>query len=412
MPGMAGRTEFDVLVIGAGPAGLGAAIGSARGGLSVAVLEKNDQPGKKLLLTGGGRCNLLVPESAAASLAKAYGRSGRFLIQALHAFNMGDFLAGLGLELEPDADGTAHVRGGAKRVLEALLAEAARLQVEIITGAAVESARKTEGGGFEVETARGIFAATRRLVIATGGMTYPATGSSGDGYGLAESFGHAVEPPRPALGALATAPCFPKLAGLSVPDARAELRAGGKALASRRGPLLFTHGGLSGPAALDLSLEMARAGAGCGAELAVDFAPGLSREELVAALVARARAETKRTMENSGLAALPVPARLAVELARRAGLDPRRRMAAFSLREFGALADAVKLLVLAVQEPPAVEEAMVTVGGVATKELDPRTLESRLVPGLRFAGELLAPAGSCGGYNLLMAFATGAAAGR
>ena len=401
----------DSIVLGAGPAGLAAAIASARKGLSVAVLEKNDRPGKKLLLTGGARANLLDPAAPALAALDAYGRSGRFLRQALAAFDFAGFLAGLGVETERDADGATFVRGGAKRLLEALLAEAERLKVEIVTGAAVRSACTREGGGFAVQSPRGEFAAARRLVIATGGMTYPATGSSGDGYALAESFGHGVEPPRPALGAMATSPAFPDLAGLSVRDARLELRERKKALAEARGPLLFTHEGVSGPAALNLSLEMIRLGLGPGAAASADLAPGLTRDELVTALVARARAETKRTLENSGLEGLPLPARLGVELARRAGLDPRRRMGSLSERDFSRLAAAVKGLALTVEALPGPEVAMVTVGGVATKDLGPRTMESRLVPGLRFAGELLAPAGPCGGYNLLLAFATGTAAG-
>ena len=401
----------DCLVIGAGPAGLAAAIGAARAGRSVAVLEKNDRPGKKLLLTGGGRANLLVPELPAATLAGEYGRDGSFLTQALHAFDPAGFLAALGVETERDPGGPVFVAGGARRLLEALLAECARLGVRVEAGAAAHTARPLGGGGFEVETARGAFAATGRLVIAAGGMTYPSTGSAGDGYALAESFGHAVESPRPALGPLRTWPCFPNLAGVSVPDARLELGEGKKTLAKTRGPLVLTHDGISGPAALALSLESARRGLGAGAALVADLAPGLSREELAAEFVARARAETKRTLENSGLAGLAIPARLGVELARRAGLDPRRRMGSLSERDFARLAAAVKALALSVTEPPRPEEAMVTVGGVLTQDLDPRTMESRLVPGLRFAGELLAPAGPCGGYNLLMAFATGAAAG-
>ncbi len=444
-------SSCSVLVIGAGPAGLAAALAAACAGRSVLVLEKNDRPGRKLLLTGGGRCNLTDPGRPAVEFLEAFGRSGRFLRQALSAFDLAAFLASLGVETEgggsahpaprPPPPDPVYVKGGAGRFLEALLAECARRGVRIETGAAVESARRRDSGGFEVETSRGAFSSSAQLVIASGGITYSSTGSTGDGYRLAGAFGHEIEPPRSALGALATDPCFPELAGISVEDAEIALLAGGKKAAARtRGALLLTHAGISGPAALDMSLEMARLAEGrrqkeegrneegpaagdpvssfCllpsalpPSSLLLDLAPALSREELVAGMVARARAETKRTLENAGLSGLPVPARLSAELARRSGLDPGRRMGSLSERDFGNLAGAAKALALAVTAPPKAREAMVTVGGVSTKNLDPRTLESRFVPGLRFAGELLSPAGPCGGYNLLMAFATGTAAG-
>ncbi len=301
------------------------------------------------------------------------------------------------------------MKRGAKRLLEALLGEAERLGVEVVTRAAVRGADRLEAGGFEAETARGAFQCGR-LLVATGGVTYPGTGSSGDGYKLAAGFGHKVETPRPALGALGTEPAFPELAGVSVERAGILYHAGRKRRARCAGALLFTHQGLSGPAALELSLELARAGRGAGEQVLVDLAPGLSREELVGKLVARARAETKRSLASAGLGEL-LPARLLAALAERAGLPPRRRLGSISHKEFGKLAGAAKALPFAVKGPPGREDAAVTLGGVSTAGLEPRSMESRLVPGLFFAGETLAPAGPCGGYNLLMAFATGHLAG-
>jgi hypothetical protein len=380
-------------------------------------LEKNTEAGRKLLLAGGGRANLLDPASPALDALAAYGRSGRFLRQTLAAFNWGEFLRKLGVETEREKEGirsgSIYARGGARRLLDALMSEARELGVEFIYGEAVSGAERLSDGTFEVRTAR-LSRKCSRLILATGGMTYPSTGSSGDGYRLAEMFGHEVETPRPALGALVTEPSFPSLAGLTVADASVTLRRDGRKIAARRGGLIFTHHGVSGPAVLDLSLELARATGTqedfAGAELVADLAPDETREVIEEEFLAMSRARPKRSLENAGLSKL-LGARLVAELARRAGIDPGRRMGQVSRRELAALAANVKALAMTVKEPLDPDEAMVTVGGVVTDGLDPHTMESRRVPGLCFAGELLAPAGPCGGYNLLMAFATGQAAG-
>ena len=405
------------IIIGAGPAGLSAAIAAARGGQSVVVLEKNAQPGRKLLLAGGGRANLIDPASPALDAIGAYGRSGRFLYQALASFNWAEFLKRIGVETEREEDGlrrgSIYVRGGARRLLDALLAEAGQLVVEVVSGAAVRTAARLPDGGFEVRTARLDWKCSR-LIIATGGMTYPSTGSSGDGYRLAEIFGHEVEAPRPALGELVTDPSFPSMAGVSVADASTTLRRDGRKLAKRRGALLFTHHGVSGPLGLDLSLELARASSSPeevpGAQLVADLWPDMTREHIIEEFLAASRSRPKRRLQNAGLIAT-LSARLVAELARRAGIDPPRLLGQISRREFAALAGNVKALTMILSKPLDPNGAMVTVGGVVTKRLDPYTMESRISPGLYFAGELLAPAGPCGGYNLLMAFATGYAAG-
>jgi len=405
------------IIVGAGPAGLSAAIAAARGGQSVVVLEKNDQPGRKLLLAGGKRANLIDPATPAPIALEAYGRSGRFLRQALASFSLAGFLKELGVETERDQDDSqtagVYVRGGSRRLLDALLAEAAKLGVEVVSGAAVRSAARLADGGFEVRTARLAWKCSR-LIVATGGVTYPSTGSSGDGYRLAGMFGHEVEAPRPALGALATEPSFASVAGVSVADASMTLRRDGRKLATGRGALLFTHHGVSGPLALDVSLELARASSSpqevAGAQLVADLCPSMTRERIIEEFVAASKTRPKRRLENAALIAT-LSARLVAEVARRAGLDPARRVGEMSRREFGLLAGSVKALTMTVCKPLDPHAAMVTVGGVVTKTLDPYTMESRISPGLCFAGEVLAPAGRCGGYNLLMAFATGYAAG-
>ena len=411
------RANRSCLIVGAGPAGLSAAIAAARSGQAVVVLEKNVEPGRKLLLAGGGRANLIDPALPAIDALEAYGRSGRFLRQALASFDLAGFLKQLGVQTERNEDGLQkgriYVRGGAGRLLDGLLAEAGKLGVRIVPGASVRTAEGLPDGGFKVRTASRDWKC-HRLIIATGGMTYPSTGCSGDGYRLAESLGHEVEASRPALCALVTDPCFPNMAGVSVADVSMTLHRDGRRLATGRGALLFTHDGVSGPLVLDLSLELARtslsSGEVPGARLVADLSPDMTRERIVEESLAISRAEPKRRLQNAGLMAA-LSMRLAAELARRAGIDPARCLGQISRREFAALAESLKALTMIVRKPLDPLRSMVTVGGVVTKRLDPYTMESRIVPGLCFAGEVLAPAGPCGGYNLLMAFATGYAAG-
>lgn len=405
------------IIVGAGPAGLSASIVAARDGQSVVVVEKNAQPGRKLLLAGGGRANLIDPALPALDAMAAYGRSGRFLRQVYSSFSLAGYLEELGVETEREEDGlrggSVYVRGGARRLLDALLAEAGKLGVEMVCGEAVHAAARLPDGGFDVHTAR-LGWKCRRLIIATGGMTYPSTGSCGEGYRLAGIFGHEIETPRPALGALVTEPSLPSMAGVSVADASMTLRRDGRKLATRRGALLFTHDGVSGPLALDMSLELARASSSpegvAGAQIVVDLVPEMNREDIIKESLAASRASPKRRLENAGLI-VALSTRLVAELARRAAIDPARRLGQISQREFAALAGNVKALTMIIEKPLDPRGAMVTVGGVATGRLDPYTMESRILPGLHFAGEILAPAGPCGGYNLLMAFATGCAAG-
>ena len=405
------------IIVGAGPAGLSAAISAAGGGQSVVVLEKNAQPGRKLLLAGGGRANLIDPASQAINSLEAYGRRGRFLRQVLASFSLAEFLKELGVEIEREEDGpgknSIYVRGGAGQLLDGLLNKAQKLGVKIVCGAAVLRATGLAAGDFEVQTSSLSWQCSR-LIIATGGVTYPSTGSCGDGYGLAKLFGHEVEAPRPALGALITDPNFPSIAGTSVAEASISLRRDGRRLGRNRGALLFTHQGISGPSALNLSLELARASSSAeevrGTELIADLCPDMSGEQIIKDFLAISSANPKRRLENSRLMAM-LSTRLLVELARRSGIDPTKRLGQISRREFAALAGNIKTLTMTICKPLDPHGAMVTLGGVATKRLDPYTMESRILPGLSFAGEVLAPAGPCGGYNLLMALATGCAAG-
>ena len=435
----------DCIVIGAGPAGLAAAVAAAEGGAAVTLLEKNDRPGRKLLLTGGGRCNLFDPAAAPIDALGAYGREGAFLRDALARFDYAGFLRSLGVETELDPDdGRHYVKGGARKMLDALLDAVDKAGVRIVPSAKVKTVTRGRGEPalwniFLEESSRAVRAPNYRgdrLILAAGGITYPTTGSSGDALPWAEALGHRIDPPTPALAGLSTTPRFTGLTGNTVADVALTLVVAGKKSGARRGTVLFTHVGLSGPAAVDLSLDLARAAASSVGghprvaplpvpqqkegghigpplqkqEILVDFLPGASPGELEAHLMKRGRHAASRALEGFEPAA-GIPSRLVLEFARAAGIlssGPLDHASDKSLRAFAQALKSTRLAVAGLENPAA---AVVTLGGVSTKDVDPKTMESRLAPGLFFAGELLSPAGPCGGFNLLMAFATGALAG-
>jgi hypothetical protein len=399
--------EIDCIVIGAGPAGLAAARASARAGRSTAVLEKMDRPGRKLLITGGGRCNLCDPARDSLDALRAFGRGGEFLRDALSCFSLAEFLADLDVRTELDASDSRHyVVGGARRLLGALLTSATAAGACLRPRSRVRSLEPLPSAGWRVRCSDAVFE-SRRVILATGGLTYPSTGSSGDGYAWAENLGHKVVPPTPTLGALATKPNFAALAGVTVPAVEFTLTVRKRKAGRLRGTLLFTHRGVSGPAVLDLSLEMTRAAGGNEtAELTIDFLPDVPREKLESSIASSAGRKLSRA-----LGATPLPSRLVAEVIRHAGLDPDARVEHVSRKDLRALVDMLKsmrLAVIGVEDP---ERCTVTFGGVSTREIDPRTMESRLVPGLYFAGEIISVHGPCGGYNLLQAFSTGHVAG-
>jgi predicted Rossmann fold flavoprotein len=449
--------RYALIVIGGGPAGLFAALRFAEaaqasaaqpeaaiGALKVLVLERKPQPCRKLLLSGSGQCNLThegsIEEllghygSSAAYCGEASGkttvRSGggdleaaRFLKPALYACSNTELLswfAARGLEFDADANGKYFPRSRkAGSVLALLLAEAKRLGVELRGGRRLRSALR-EDGLFSLAASLGEAgeegglpgAATEyyradRLLLATGGASYPATGSSGDGYALAAALGHSCIEPRPAL-APAYAHEFPLagLAGLSFKGAGLCLRREGRKLFERAGDLLITHKGVSGPLILDASRDMLP---GDTLELRfVDAAP----EDFSARLDALVAAGPKRQLRGL-LAELGLTRSMADEFCRLAHIPSAGELKAAELRRDARqrLCACACAFPLRLRALGGMDEAMATAGGVALNEVHPKSMESRLVPGLFFAGELLDFVGDTGGYNLQAAFSTGALAG-
>lgn len=402
-------SRFDVVVVGAGPAGFMAAITAARRGRRTVLLEKNERPGLKILISGGGRCNLTTTRGG-ADLEAQYGvRRGRFLRHALRSFPptaLREFVEAAGVPLqEEDLEKLFPVSQRARDVVDALVRLAQEAGVELRTDAAVRAIERSETG-FAVHGA-GATVAAPSVVLATCGLSYPNTCASGDVYPICRAFGHTVTPTFPALAPLfVEAGWVRQLQGIVItgPTVTA-LAANGEPLLQRRRPILFTHKGLSGPAPMDLAGDVEeQRGA---AAVKFDFAPDLAREQLEREWLAAAAAHGTR----SAASLLPesLPERLRGALLALAGADTA--LASLSRQARRLLLDVVKDLRVPVARSLGFDHAEVTRGGVALDEIDAKTMQSRKQPGLFVCGELLDVDGPIGGFNFQAAFATGRLAG-
>jgi predicted Rossmann fold flavoprotein len=407
------RAAPEILIVGAGPAGLLAAMAAGQAGRRACVCERLSAPGRKLLATGGGRCNL-THDATTEELIAAFGRHGRFAQNALRAFppeSLRAFFAAAGVPTVVQEDGCVFPTSQqARDVLAALLRDASRAHAEVICNCAARRLVRHDGRVAGVETADGFLAATR-VVLAAGGRGYPALGSDGSGFQLAADAGHTLTPPVPALVPLVAAEEWPRaLAGLVLEQARVRLDGRGEPRQGRSGPLLFTHRGVSGPPVLDLSGAVAaRLAAHEPARLLVAARPDRDAAAWRACFEAWRASYGRRALHN--LLAGELPRNLAQALCRLAGLEEDATPAQARRAQVEALAHLCAEFPVDIQGTEGWEHAMVTRGGVALAEVDPRTLQSRRVPGLFFAGELLDLDGPCGGYNLTWAFASGRLAG-
>lgn len=402
--------HYEVVVVGAGAAGLMAAIQAAQRGRRTLLLEKNRHPGLKILISGGGRCNLTTTRSG-ADLESQYGLArGRFLRHALRSFPptaLRQFVEAAGVALrEEDLEKLFPVSQQARDIVVLFLRLAQAAGVTLRTGCAVRTVQKVEAG-FVVDTDQGAIAANS-VVLATGGLSYPKTGATGDGYPVCRGFGHTITKTCPALAPLRLdVPWVTALQGIVLQDTvLAVLAADGRELRQRRRPILFTHRGLSGPAPMDLAGDVEeQAGA---AMLKFDFAPDLTREQLEAQWLAAAATHGGRRVES--VLPMNLPERMRDTLAALAGVEGGT-LATLSKVARRRLLDTVKDLRVPVRASLGYDHAEVTRGGVALDEVDARTMQSKKQPGLFLCGELLDVDGPIGGFNFQAAFATGRLAG-
>lgn len=410
--------RYDVVVIGAGAAGLVAATVAAERGRRTLLVEKNRKPGMKILMSGGTRCNLTQATNNRGIVA-AFGPSGRFLHSALAALSVDDTIAMFEAEgLATKVESTGKIFPASDRaldVLNALLGRLRRTACELALGEAVSDIGRVREGFAVVTSARTVHAA--RVILTTGGQSYPGCGTTGDGYRFAAALGHTIVPPRPALVPITTdAPWVREQSGVTLPDVVLRVvepsATGGKprVLAERRGALLFTHFGLSGPVALDVSRAVSGHAEPRSLAVLCDMLPDVKPQTLDDALRTQAAAAGKRQLVS--LLPEEVPKRLGETLLALAGVAPEQKAAELSARARRQVVETLKQLSIPVSGTCGFKKAEVTAGGVALDEVDSRTMQSKRAANLYLAGEVLDLDGPIGGYNFQAAWSTGFLAGQ
>ena len=400
--------NYDGIVIGGGPAGMFAAITAAQRGQKVLLLERNDRLGKKLLITGKGRCNV-TNNCPVDEVLKNVPRNGRFLYSALNACppdQVMDFFATAGCELKTERGNRVFpVSDRSQSVLEALQQEMRRTGVEIRTDR-VKEILTNEAGVSGVRGQNATYGCGW-VILATGGLSYPTTGSTGDGYAMAQTLGHTIVPAQGSLVPLETeGPDAPEMQGLSLRNVDVRLLdAKGKKLFTDFGELLFTHFGVSGPTVLSASAHLK--GENC--RLVIDLKPALDEGKLDARILRDLELYKNRSMENALTDLLPrsmIPVIL-----RRLSIDPVMQANSLTKQQRRSLVEHLKAFSFTVTGKRPVAEAIITSGGVKVSEIDPKTMQSKKVPGLYFAGEIIDCDAYTGGFNLQIAWSTAFCAG-
>lgn len=399
----------DVIVIGAGAAGMTAAIAAAEAGARVRILEKNADAGRKLAITGKGRCNV-TNNCTFDELMENIPRNGRFLYSALSAFTPQDAMAlfeGLGVPLTTERGKRVFPTSGkARDIVNALERRLKALGVELI---------QEHADSLIIEDERCAGVRGRReyrgaVILATGGMSYPRTGSDGYGYTLARSAGHTVIPPEPSLSAMETKQRWvAQAAGLDLRNISMALYDGDRQIYSDFGELQFMAYGVSGPTVLSASAHIPRMESGR-YSIRIDLKPALSEKQLDARIL-RDFAERRGTPFGESLRGL-LPQQLTAPVAGLSGVDPLKKVDEVTREERRALVSLLKCVRLDITRFRPIQEAIVTRGGVCVKEISPKTMESKLCGGLYFAGEIIDVDAYTGGFNLQIAFSTGMAAGK
>ena len=402
-----------IIVIGGGASGMMSAIQAAAGGANVTLLEKMPRVGRKLSITGKGRCNL-TNAADVSEVVKNIPGNGKFLFSALKKFSPADtvnFFNRLGVATKIERGGRVFpTSDDASEVIDALLKHMAIIGVDVRTNSPVKEII-VEGKKVRGVVVGGKVLTADAIILATGGASYPATGSTGDGFKFARRLGHNVTELLPTLVPLETEEDFVKdLQGLSLRNIRVKLLADGRKVAELFGEMLFTHFGVSGPIILTLSRQAARLLAdGRFVEVEINLKPALTPEQLDARILRDFDKFKRRTIKNS-LGEL-LPSKLIPIILDQTYLDENRRVDDITQAERRRFVEVLRGLLLTITKTRPLAEAIVTSGGVSVKEIDPRTMQSKLVEGLFIVGEVADVDGFTGGFNLQAAWAMGYVAG-
>ena len=404
--------KYDIAIIGGGPAGLMAAVRASELGANVILLEKNPELGIKLLLTGGGRCNLTNNVQDPRAFVAQLGQGAKFLLSALYKFGVIetlDFFQSRALPTKVENDNRVFpLSDRAVDVLNVLAKELKKNQVVIRTESQVKKIITKDNKIIKIVLTDGQEILANNYILATGGKSYPETGSEGDGYKWLAQMGHALISPKPSLTPILVEADFIKaLQGLSVSEAKLNLYQGTKEVGHVSGDVIFTSNGISGPAALDLSrfidLEVIK-----DLSLEVDFLPQLESSVLDKKLQQILKTSPKQIKNSLDGLVMPKFKPVLFQLSK---IDPEKKSSIISRQERMALVKLMKNFKLKIKGLGGFDKAMVTKGGVDLSEIDPRTMRSKIISNLFIVGELLGLAGPTGGYNLQICWTTGYLAG-
>ena len=398
-------------MIGGGAAGLVAAYFSAKAGNNVLLLEKNEKLGKKLYITGKGRCNL-TNNTSIDDFLKNVVRNPKFLYGSINAFSPADTIdlfenGGLALKTER-GNRVFPVSDKASDVTKTLEKMCLREGVKIILNKNVLDLLISDSTVKGVVAGNGEKIPADSVIVCTGGLSYPLTGSTGDGYGFAENAGHSVSELVPALVGIETDNVKRELQGLSLKNVKLTAVCGGRTVFSQMGEMLFTHYGISGPLVLSCSSFINRLSLK-NVKLLIDLKPALTFEVLDRRLLRDL--QSGRTKQINSVLTLSLPKSLVLPVLSAAGVSYCKRCSEITQKERHDLVETFKSYTLSVKKLRPIEEAIVTSGGVNIKEINPKTMESKMVKGLFFAGEVLDVDALTGGFNIQTAFSTGCVAG-